>query len=669
MASVTWTVSADFDLNGSFETDLTGDITLPGSGITIDRGFGKDGIYQISKVSIVVSNTAGTYSYGNSASALYGKLKPGVPIRVVATHDGDDFALWTGYIQAYKVSGVASGQVPTCTLECTDLADYLAQYNPINVLLDTRTTAQAYEAIAVAAGLEVADYNFGGIQTLPLHWVRNADALTAMAQVQQSEMGGQWYVDANGVIQGESRAARLGITVDQTWGDGTVFMPKAAAVEVTDVDLISNASVQANVFVEDADEQIIFEFSRNASNPTPDSVLIAAGETYGPVGLDYPTLVESVAAQVAGEDYTFNSAIDGSGTDLIADLEVTNTELGAGFELTLRNTGGTNGYVTKFRKKGLAQNYVPDRPVFKTGLSIPGDKLDRGITVQLPFADDTSTARNFSVHLARTWRYEYPRLTLTFDSGHPTTASDTTKKDGLLALELGDLIKYKDTAITTITKTYSDDWWYVEHLRYAIPPGMVGEFQVTVSMIPSYLFRNLDAIAFDHFDRDDDTGALGTSTSGHAWAADSGFDIDTNKAVANTDSPSMPNVNLGTGITDQVIEVSLGGVGTGDEVGVVFRYADADNQYRCYLDKGSNELILEKNVATTVTEIASPAFTVGTTHELRVIVQGTRIRCWVDRLLLIDTTDAALSAGTRAGLFARNSNATTTFANFYGGGL
>jgi hypothetical protein len=670
VSAVTWAVEADFDLNASYETDLTGDIELPGSGITIDRGFGKDGIYQISKVSIVVSNRSGTYSYGNSASALYGKIKPGVPIRVTATHDAVSYAVWTGYIQSYKVSGVASGQVPTCTLECTDLADYLAQFNPINVLLDTRTTAEAYTAIAVAAGLDPGDYNFGGIQSLPLHWVRNSDALTAMAQVQQSEMGGQWYIDADGVIQGESRAARLGISVDQTWGDGTSIMPKAATVEITDADLISEASVQANIFVADADEQLIFEFSRNATNPTPDSIAILAGETYGPVGLDYPTIVESVAVQVAGEDYTANSTIDGSGTDMTSDLEVTNTEQGAGFELTLKNTHATDTlYVTKFTKKGLAQNYVPDRPVFRTGLAIPGDKIARGITVQLPFADDTNTARNFSVALARTWRYEYPRLTLAFDSGSSNSIVDAAKKVAMLSLELGNQIKYTDTAITTITKTYSDDWWYVEHIRHAIPPNMVGEFQTTVTMIPSYLFRNLDAIAFDHFTRDNATGDLGESTSGHTWANDGNMDIVSNAARANSDVLQLPNLDLGAGITDQVVEVSLGAVGAGDEVGVTFRHVDANNQYRAYIDKGSNEVILEKNVAGVVTEISSPAFTVGTTHEIRAIVQSTRIRVWVDRFLYIDTTDAALSAGTRVGLFARTANATTTFSSVYGQGL
>lgn len=664
-AALTYSVLVDWDRSGTYETDITGDIEMPGSGITIDRGFGKDGIYRISKVTIVVANRAGTYSFGNSASARFGQLRPGVPIKMQVNHNSVDYTLWTGYIQQFKVTGVSAGSVSLCTFECTDIADYLAQYTPVNVLVDDRTTDAAYTAIAAAMGMSSGDYNFLTTgQALPTHWVRNKDGLSAMADVLQSEMGGSWYVDALGVIQGETRATRLGISVDQTWGDGTNIVPKTASVEVTDVDLISEASVQANVFVDDTPDLVIFTFSRNATNPTPDSILVAAGTTYGPVSLDFAGPIESLSTPTATTDWTGNSAIDGTGTDLTSDMAVTVTLQGAGFELTISNTGASDLYVTKFQLRGLAQNYVTDRPIFKYSLPIPGDKSPRGIQVQLPFADDSNTARNYSVQLARTWRYEYPRLALTFDGGKHDDIAVAT-----LGVELGQQIKYTDTALTT-KGTYSDDWWYIESIRHQFSPQM-GRFNyyTSVEMVPTYLFRNLDAILFDDFNRDDATGDLGNSTEGTAWANDTGFDIATNVAVANTDTLSMATQNLGTGITDQVIEVTLGDIGTGDEVGVVFRYADADNQYRVYLDKGSDEVILEKNVATSVSEIASPAFTVGTDHELRVIIQSTRIRVWVDRYLYIDETDSGLSAGTNVGLFARNADATTTFEDFYSQGL
>lgn len=664
--TITWSVTADFDRDGVYEYDLTGDIEMPGSGITITRGFGKSGIYEISKANITVTNKDGTYVFDNSSSALYGLLKAGVPIKVEATTPAGAYTRWTGYIQSYKMSGFTANSVPTCVLECHDVSSYLAQIASLNVLVGTRTTAEAYEAVAEAAGLLGTDYLFTGLQELPLHWVRQADALTAMAQIQQSEMGGQWWVDALGRIRGQGRDARLGINVAHTWGDGTDIVPVAAAVEVTDEDVISQASVQANVFVEDADEQVIFEFSRNASNPTPDSIYLGPGETYGPVTLDYPSPVLTVAAQVADEDYTANTAIDGTGTTMTASLSVTNVEEGAGFTLTLKNTSATDGlYVTKFQKKGLAQNYVPDRPVFIYSLPIAGDKTERGITVQLPFADDSGKPRDFAVQLVRTYRHPYPRLRLSFQAGR-----NTATLASLMAVELGDLVRYKDTAMTTMGRTYSNDFWYVDRIQEAIPTNLAGQtFLLIIDLIPAYLFPNLDAIAYDQFERDDATGDLGTSTSNDTWSGDGNFDLTGGYARANDDAAQMPVIDLGHGVTDQVGGVLLSDIGAGDEAGMVFRYRDANNWYRFYVDAGSNEAILERSIEGTVTELSSPAYTVGTAAELRYIAQAERVRCYVDDLLLIDTEDAPVFAGTKAGLFARNASGTTKFNEYYAQGL
>jgi hypothetical protein len=198
----------------------------------------------------------------------------------------------------------------------------------------------------------------------------------------------------------------------------------------------------------------------------------------------------------------------------------------------------------------------------------------------------------------------------------------------MLAVELGDLITYRDTDVTTLGKSYSNDYWYVDHIKASVPPTMAGAtFPIEVQLVPAYLFRNLDAIAYDQFERADATGDLGTATSYDVWADDGNMDIVTGYARANSDSLQMPTLDLGPGITDGVVEVQLSEVGSGDEVGVVFRYTDANNQYRFYIDKGSNEAILERNSGGVVTELSSPAYAVGTAAELRVIFQASRIRC------------------------------------------
>lgn len=662
MSAVTWIVEADWDRDTAYEA-ITGDVERPGNGISIKRGFGSDGLYKTSNVSIDLGNRAGTYSPGNTGSARHGQIRAGVPVRVKATHNAIDYVLWTGYIKGYKTSGVQADQVPICTIDCSDLSDLLAQYTPVNVLLDERTTDEAYEAIAVAIGLDPADYNFpAGAQTMPIHWVRNKDAFSAFADVLQSELGGIWYVDADNVIQGLPRSSRLGISADQTWGDGTSIVPKSAVVEIADDHLVSTVAVQANVFVRDEADQVIASWSRNASNPTPDSVLVLAGQPYE-ASIDYGQPVESVSAPVAGEDYTFNSAIDGSGTDLTSSVdEYTFTDEGGGYRVRMYDAAA-NFYVTNHQVQGLAVGFSTDKPVFKVTIPIPGEKIDRGYTVPLPYADDTVVAtRHYAMHLLRAYRYEFPVLTLVFD------ASTDDKKVAMLSLELGNLIFYKDTAITT-KGTYSNDWWYVQSINHEVPPDLAGQtFTSSVTLVPSYLFRNLDKIIFDDFQRANVVGDLGTTQSGATWASDTGFDIASNKARPNSTGAQLPNIDLDS--ADCVVEVSLSNLSADadEEVGVIYRYADTSNYWRAVWTDASDLVRLTKRVAGVSTNVASFPVPSGPTGELRVIVQGDRHRVWWNRKLVLDHTDSAINTNTRVGLFSINTTV-VDFADFFAEGL
>ena len=115
MASVTWTLEADLDRSGSFSTDWTSFVERPGAGVKIFRGIGDDGVYRVSRVAIDLSNKGGEFTPTNTASAYYGRLEPGVPIRLVANHSAVDYTLWTGYVDRYTTS-FRSGRTPIAQL-------------------------------------------------------------------------------------------------------------------------------------------------------------------------------------------------------------------------------------------------------------------------------------------------------------------------------------------------------------------------------------------------------------------------------------------------------------------------------------------------------------------------------------------------------------------------
>ena len=102
MTAISWAVEADFDRDGSYGTDLTGYVTNPGGTISWQRGLGKDGVYQVSRLGLSLNNSSGIFTVDNSASSLYGKIEPEVPLRVVATFAGAEYAAWTGYIKSWR---------------------------------------------------------------------------------------------------------------------------------------------------------------------------------------------------------------------------------------------------------------------------------------------------------------------------------------------------------------------------------------------------------------------------------------------------------------------------------------------------------------------------------------------------------------------------------------
>ena len=538
--TITWSITADFDRDGSWSTDLTGYVEKPGSGARISRGIGRDGKPMTSRLTLALSNRGGDFTPENSASAFYGLLEPGVPIRLTATHATVAYTLWTGYAMRWHTTWRA-GAVSMCQVECDDLFALMRDGEPVNVTASTtRDTDGALTAIATALGFVAGDLNFDdGVQDLPMHFCVGENPMEAMMQVAASEMGGMLYPDATGRVRFEARNSRLGSTPDATWGDGTTIVPVAADYDLNPLELVTQVSARATVFRTGQADTPVFEFSQNMfTKPTATSMALTAGQVWERTFQANAAYV-ALTTLDAVYDYLANTAIDGTGTDKTTALTATVTDLGGGrFTLRLENTDAGTIYVTKFRLRGQPVEFYADRAEAQFTLTQSGLKAGRGLSFDVPFAGDTGQKlRDYAYQELRVNRYPWPMLTLTFRPGNDTAIA------ALLGAEMGDLIQYTDTALAADKSPNVDDLWYIEGLNYSIPPDWAGAtFDCQVRLAPAYVYRNLDAIAFDTFDRDNASGDLGTSFSGDTWADDSGFDIVSNTARANSTGLQTPNV-------------------------------------------------------------------------------------------------------------------------------
>jgi len=100
----------------------------------------------------------------------------------------------------------------------------------------------------------------------------------------------------------------------------------------------------------------------------------------------------------------------------------------------------------------------------------------------------------------------------------------------------------------------------------------------------------------------------------------------------------------------------------------VYRYADDNNYLHAFVNQNVQEITLRKVVAGVVSTLAYFSRPRTTTAEMRVLVQGTRHRVWVDRKLWIDLTESDLAANTKAGIYTLG-NAAARFDDWYGQSL
>lgn len=202
------------------------------------------------------------------------------------------------------------------------------------------------------------------------------------------------------------------------------------------------------------------------------------------------------------------------------------------------------------------------------------------------------------------------------------------------------------------------------------PYKVVGALNVSCPFTVDWINGPLSPIAVsplasDAFTRAD--GALGTTGGGGAeetggagktWTTKSGtWGVSTNKAVASV--AGIATVDTGT--VNVIVEAAL--TRSAGNVGIVLRYADADNYIYAHFDGTNAQLV--KVVAGTPTAAIVAAVTYGDGKRLIVSADLTKFRMYYGDLLVgteQTIADASLQTGTAHGIYT--SDASNSLDNF-----
>lgn len=271
MPAPTIRVFVDFDSDTAFEINplildsltegILGTNTL-GSGVlpieitdlvekvAIRRGRNRiTGKFEFGSANVQLYDQNGDWNPANPSGAYYGKLVPLRQIIIFATYGGDDYFLFSGFIQAYDTGFWRGNEdVSRVLLRCVDGFRLLA-----GAAITTISGAGAGQdsGARVNAILDAIDFPLSlreidtGDSTLQADPGTSRTALDALQQVENSEFGGI-FLDGQGRVNFKNRTAMVATpsTAAYTFNDdGTDISYNNAVVAFDDTTLINSVSV------------------------------------------------------------------------------------------------------------------------------------------------------------------------------------------------------------------------------------------------------------------------------------------------------------------------------------------------------------------------------------------------------------------------------------------
>lgn len=265
--------------------------------------------------------------------------------------------------------------------------------------------------------------------------------LQEIARVTLSELG-YFYVKGNGQATFEARADRINQTDAATFTNSMTDL----GVTATRDNLLTRVQVVAHPRVVDTATVVLYRLQS--------STKIDAGQTVTLLGPytdpnDRASRVGGydMVTPVAVTDYTFNSAADGSGTDLTASLMVVASLGGNGVRWELTNTSTTTGYVTKLQARGKGIYDYENTVAEAENTSLLASYGEQVANLDLPYLNNPAVGSDIALYTLGL--YGSP-LNVAAMSIAPSTAALQTQ---ILARDVGDRIALAET-VTGVAASY-----------------------------------------------------------------------------------------------------------------------------------------------------------------------------------------------------------------------
>jgi hypothetical protein len=312
--------------------------------------------------------------------------KKGAKVRVRVEIKNKSWTMWVGRVADIKSDDGLWGNRRAHVI-CVDWMDVAARYPMKNSeILTDKTIDQAVEVILGRLSIQPEDTDLDrGKELLPAVFSNVKEKTKALSELNKLVMSelGYGYILKDGTLRIENNEARTGsrgldkvnvhpdLMTNLELVDGDSFtltdgelllLEEAEEVRLTytaeKLEMeTDNNQVLNSVYVRDypvrTDTSLVTVFSLGSPLAIPPGATVTITGRYTNPSGGSPISATNLQTPVATTDYLFNTASNGSGTNITTDLTVTATYYGDQVEYELTNGNTSLGYVTRLQARGF----------------------------------------------------------------------------------------------------------------------------------------------------------------------------------------------------------------------------------------------------------------------------------------------------------------------------
>ena len=294
---------------------------------------------------VELDNTTERFTPDNTSSLIYGYLKPRTKIRVYITAAGYDYRIFTGYIK--NIHPDMKSRV--CSLECFDNQVLVYNKTANGTVYEDKRSDELMTTLAELA--EVEQYEFDiGTHIVNFGYFENRNVWPIMGEIAVAERG-RIFFNRNGILtfwnrdRLHNKTARYSVP-DITLNNWIVDLDYSVAEHEIKNTVIVKATPRASF----TSQRVWSSGDAEYLNPYTDTLVWIPKRSVQTAWLELEDPCISFIKPVANVDYTANSAQDGSGDDLTANIKVHEfIDYGNAVFINVINNGDVDAYLTSFQ--------------------------------------------------------------------------------------------------------------------------------------------------------------------------------------------------------------------------------------------------------------------------------------------------------------------------------